>query len=316
MKKMIQVTHSEERNNGMTQISFIGLGHMGNPMARNLLKAGFRVKVYDIVSVAVDALVSEGALAASSLRDAAESADVIITMLQTGEQVSKTCLSEGGLFQYARKGVLYIDSSSIDIVTTRSLHNIAANAGINMVDAPVSGGVAAAEAGTLTLMVGGEEKNFFLAHPVLEKIGKKIVHAGIGGSGQAAKICNNLLLGISMIGVCEAFSLAEKLDLDPKKFFEISSNASGQCWAMTSYCPVPGVVESAPSNRNYEPGFMAKMMLKDLRLGQHAAESVSACIPLGSEATELYALFVKQGFGEKDFSGIIEWLSGKNNKNN
>lgn len=295
----------------MVRVSFIGLGHMGNPMAHNLLKAGFEVKVFDISLSAMQALESHGATMATSLRDAAETADVIITMLQTGEQVSKICLSEDGLFQFARRNTIYIDSSSIDITTTRALHGIAEHANIKMVDAPVSGGVAAAEAGTLTFMVGGAEEAFLLAKPVLEKMGKKIVHAGIAGTGQAAKICNNLLLGISMIGVSEAFALAEKLGLEGKKFFEISSNASGQCWSMTSYCPVPGIVPTAPSNKNYEPGFMAKMMLKDLRLGQHAAESVSASIPLGASAAELYSLFVKQGFGEKDFSGIIEWLANK-----
>ncbi len=294
----------------MTKISFIGLGHMGHPMAKNLLAAGYSVKVYDIVPEAVDSLVALGAKAATTLRDAAEDADVWITMLQTGEQVSKVCLSEGGLFQFAKKGTLYIDCSSIDIVTTRSLHSIAKNSNIDMVDAPVSGGVVAAETGSLTLMVGGEERIFQRAKPVLEKMGKKIIHAGASGAGQAAKICNNLLLGISMIGVCEAFTLAEKLGLDAKKFFEISSNATGQCWSMTSYCPVPGIVPTAPANKNYAPGFMAKMMLKDLRLGQQAAESVAASIPLGSQAAELYSLFVQQGFGEKDFSAIITWLAG------
>lgn len=294
----------------MTKISFIGLGHMGNPMVRNLLKAGYPVTVYDIVPAAIQSLVEQGAIACASIRDAAKNADVIITMLQTGQQVSETCLADNGLFKHVKAGVLYIDSSSIDIVTTRELHKFALQSGVAMVDAPVSGGVAAAEAGTLTLMIGGEEKNFLRAKPILEKLGKKIVHAGIAGTGQAAKICNNLLLGISMIGTCEAFVLAEKLGLDPAKFFEISSNASGQCWSMTSYCPAPGIVATAPSNKDYQPGFMAKMMLKDLRLGQHAAESVNANIPLGTHAAELYALFVQQGFGEKDFSGIIQWLAG------
>lgn len=298
----------------MTNISFIGLGHMGNPMARNLLKAGFSVKVYDIVPSAIDVLVSVGAQAAASIRDAVLDADVVITMAQTGQQVKAICLDDNGVFKHAKKGMLYIDSSSIDIVTTRELHQLAHGSGIEMVDAPVSGGVAAAEAGTLTFMVGGEEKHFARIKPILEKMGKKIVHAGIAGTGQAAKICNNLLLGISMIGTCEAFNLAKKLGLAPEKFFEISSNASGQCWSMTSYCPVPGIVPSSPANRDYEPGFMAKMMLKDLRLGQHAAENVAASVPLGAEAAELYAMFVEQGFGEKDFSGIIEWIAGSKNK--
>ena len=294
----------------MTQVGFVGLGHMGHPMAMNLLKAGMQVKVYDIVPAAMQSLVVEGAVATTSISDVAKDADVLITMLQTGQQVKEICLGEKGLFRHAKKNVLYIDSSSIDIVTTRELHEIAVSLSIDMVDAPVSGGVSAASAGTLTLMVGGEEKCFERAKPILERMGKKIVHAGIAGTGQAAKICNNLLLGISMIGTCEAFSLAEKLGLEPEKFFEISSNASGQCWSMTTYCPAPGIVATAPSNKNYEPGFMAKMMLKDLRLGQHAAESVAANIPLGAEAAELYAMYVQQGFGEKDFSGIIEWIKG------
>jgi len=294
----------------MTNIAFIGLGHMGNPMATRLLKAGFPVKVFDISDTAVQALVAKGAVAAKNRIEIAKDTDVVITMLQTGQQVREICIGENGLFKHLKKDALYIDSSSIDIVTTSELHNIAKQAGIHMLDAPVSGGVAAAEAGTLTLMVGGEESTFNKAKFILEKLGKKIVYAGIAGTGQAAKICNNLLLGISMIGVCEAFSLAEKLGLEAKKFFEISSNASGQCWSMTSYSPVPGLVEKVPSNNNYQPGFMAKMMLKDLRLAQHAAENAAANIPLGAEAAELYSLFVNKGFGELDFSAIIKMIAG------
>jgi len=294
----------------MNHISFIGLGHMGNPMAQNLLKAGFQVTVYDVMSSAIQSLAEKGAIPAKSLADAAKNADVIITMLQTGQQVSGVCLPDNGLFAHAKKNVLYIDSSSIEIDTTRSLHKKAEEHGIAMVDAPVSGGTAGAEAASLTFMIGGSEANFLRAKPILEKLGKKIVHAGSAGNGQAAKICNNLILGISMLAVSEGFSLGQKLGLDPKKFFEISSNASGQCWSMTSYCPVPGIVEKAPSNNNYQPGFMAKMMLKDLRLGQHAAEGVNANIPMGAEAAELYALYVNRGFGEMDFSGIINMISG------
>lgn len=289
------------------KISFIGLGHMGNPMAKNLVKAGFDVSVYDVVADAVTALVAAGAKAVSSLKDAAKDADVIITMLQTSEQVKKVCLGTEGLFAHAKKDSLYIDSSSIDITATRELHALNAH----MLDAPVSGGVSGAAAGTLTIMVGGTEENFSRAQPILEKLGKKIIYAGAAGSGQAAKICNNLILGISMIAVSEGFNLGAKLGLDPKKFFEISSNASGQCWSMTSYCPVPGLVETAPSNNDYKPGFTAKMMLKDLRLGQHAAESVGASIPLGAEAAELYALLVNQSQEEIDFSGIIRLIAGK-----
>jgi len=292
----------------MPTIGFIGLGHMGHPMARHLLQAKHDMLVHDISAEAVKSMVQDGAIAQSDLLAMARSADVIITMVQTGEQVKSICLGEGGIFVHAKKGLLYLDCSSIDIASTRMLHEEAKKHAIDMLDAPVSGGVAGAEQGGLTFMVGGDETTFKRALPILECMGKKIVHAGAAGSGQAAKICNNLLLGISMIGVCEAFTLAEKLGLSAEKFFEISSNASGQCWSMTKYCPVPGILENVPSNNNYAPGFMAKMMLKDLRLGEKAAETVNASIPLGTVATELYELFVNQGSGEKDFSGIIKML--------
>lgn len=294
-----------------TIIGFIGLGHMGNPMATNLLNAGYSLVVYDVTSSAMTALTDLGARSASSLAELSEQADVIITMLQTGQQVRDVCLQQDGLFSHAKKNVLYIDSSSIEIDVTRELHRMAAQKNISMIDAPVSGGVAGAASASLTIMVGGTEENFVRAKPILEKLGKKIIHAGSVGAGQAAKICNNLILGISMIAVCEGFALGEKLGLDLKKFFEISSNASGQCWSMTSYCPVPDIIPQSPANHDYQPGFMAKMMLKDLRLGQQAAESVGANIPLGAEAAELYALFVNQGFGDMDFSGIIKMIIGK-----
>ncbi len=295
----------------MTHIGFVGLGHMGHPMAQNLLKAGFKLSVYDVSPAAMQSLIADGGVPAKSLAEVAQQADVLITMLQTGQQVREVCLSENGLFANAKKDILYIDSSSIEITTTRELHKKTEDFSIAMVDAPVSGGVAGAEGATLTFMVGGSEQHFLRAKPILEKMGKKIIHAGIGGSGQAAKICNNLILGISMIAVSEGFTLGKKLGLDPKKFFEISSNASGQCWSMTSYCPVPGIVEKAPSNHDFQAGFMAKMMLKDLRLGQRAAESVNAVIPLGAEAAELYSLFVNQGHGDMDFSGIINMIAGE-----
>jgi 3-hydroxyisobutyrate dehydrogenase len=293
------------------KIAFIGLGHMGKPMAKNLLKAGFSLSVYDVVPEVMQTLILEGAKGAASLREVVEDADVVITMLQTGNQVKEVCLGEEGLFAHLKKNALYIDSSSIEIHITRELHAEAQNRSIAAIDAPVSGGTKGAEAGTLTFMVGGTEKDFQRAQPILENMGKKIIYAGHAGSGQAAKICNNLILGISMIGVCEGFNLGQKLGLDPEKFFEISSNASGQCWSMTSYCPVPGIIEKAPSNNNYEPGFMAKMMLKDLRLGQHAAEDVQAAIPMGGKAAELFEMFVSKGYGEKDFSGIIKMLAGE-----
>lgn len=295
----------------MTTIGFIGLGHMGNPMAHNLLKAGHKVYVYDVVPDAVTALVKDGAMAADSITILAEKAEIIITSVQTGQQVMDLCLQHDGLFSHIHPGKLYIDCSSIDITTTHLLHTEADKLRIAMLDAPVSGGVAGAQAATLTFMVGGREDDFERALPVLSVMGKKIVHAGAAGSGQAAKICNNLLLGISMIGVAEAFTLAEKLGLDQKKFFEISSHASGQCWSMTSYCPVPNIIENVPSNRDYQPGFMANMMLKDLRLAHHAAEVADAAIPLGALTTELYELYVKQGYGDKDFSGIINFIQSK-----
>ncbi|OGT53951.1 MAG: 3-hydroxyisobutyrate dehydrogenase [Gammaproteobacteria bacterium RIFCSPHIGHO2_12_FULL_42_13] len=295
----------------MTTIGFIGLGHMGRPMAENLLKAGHAVIVYDIVKAAMEALTKAGASAAPTVAALANAADVIITSLQTSQQVNDICLRPDGIFSNARQGLLYIDTSSIDMVATRALHSEAERLQIAMLDAPVSGGVAGAKAASLTIMVGGEETAFERALPILSQLGKKIVHAGASGSGQAAKICNNLLLGISMIGVAESFTLAEKLGLDAKKFFEISSNASGQCWSMTSYCPVPGILPEAPASNGYQPGFMAKMMLKDLRLGQHAAEAVQSALPLGSLAAELYELYVNQGFGETDFSGIINFIGSK-----
>jgi 3-hydroxyisobutyrate dehydrogenase len=294
----------------MNNVTFIGLGHMGHPMVKNLLKAGYNVKVYDIVPAAIQALTAHGAIAAESIADAVKDADVIFTMLQTGQQVHDACIKEDGIFANAQKNSIYIDSSSIEIKMTSELHLAAAKHQIKMLDAPVSGGVTGAEAGTLTIMVGGETSTFEAAKVYLEKLGKKIVHAGSAGHGQAAKICNNLILGISMIAVSEGFSLAEKLGLDAKKFFEISSNSSGQCWSMTSYCPVPNVIEKAPSNRDYQAGFTAKMMLKDLNLAEDAAEDHDAALPLGNKAVELYKLFVNEGYGDLDFSAIIKMIQG------
>lgn len=292
-------------------VGLIGLGHMGSAMGKNLLKAGYTLMVHDIVPEAVNQLVKGGAVSVPNIHEMAANSDVVITMVQTSQQVSDLCLQAGGIFKHAQKGLLYIDSSSIDVAMTCSLHEQAAQYHIDMLDAPVSGGVAGAEAGTLTLMVGGEEQAFLRAVPILKSIGKKIIHAGPAGCGQAAKICNNLILGISMIAVSEAFTLAEKLGLDKKKFFEISSNASGQCWSMTNYCPASGISDSFPSNHDYQAGFMSKMMLKDLRLAHHAAEMVNSAIPLGAMATELYELFVNQGHGEMDFSGIIKLIESK-----
>ncbi len=293
----------------MTKIGFIGLGHMGSPMARNLLKS-HPVTVFDLAPQAIKSLVEAGAQAANSFGETSQQADIIITMLPTGEHVQAVCLGKDGLFANAKPGTLFIDSSSIAVDIAREINQKATVAGMQMVDAPVSGGVAGAEAGTLTFMVGGSEENFARARPILEKMGKTIIHAGPSGNGQAAKICNNMILGISMIGVAEAFMLGKKLGLDPQKFFEISSRASGQCWSMTSYCPVPDILPNVPANRDYAPGFTTAMMLKDLRLSQTAAQGVGAATPLGAEATALYTLFSNLGNAQLDFSAIIKLIEG------
>jgi len=295
----------------MATIGFVGLGHMGQPMAINLLKAGHTLKVFDLSADAVQAVVKHGATAATSLADVAKGADVIFTMLQTGDQVEQVCCAEDNLFAHAAANTLFIDSSSINVEHSRKIHQIAKQAGFLMIDAPVSGGVVGAEAATLAIMVGGEDANFAKAQPYLTCLGKTIVHAGPAGNGQAAKICNNMILGISMIAVSEAFTLAEKLGLSPEAFFAISSKASGQCWSMTSYPPVPGLVDGVPSNNNYQPGFSAAMMLKDLNLSQAAAATADAATPLGALATSLYQEFVTHGNGELDFSGIIKKITGE-----
>lgn len=291
-----------------TTIGFIGLGHMGNPMVKNLIKNNYCVTVYDVVETAVKELVKTGATAAHSSAEVVKDADVVFTMLQTSEQVRNCCFGSEGIFENINKKALYVDSSSIDVKGSRELHKEAKAHGISMLDAPVSGGVAAAEAATLTFMVGGEKTDFERAKPILSAMGKKIIHAGSDGTGAAAKICNNMILGISMIAVSEAFVLADKLGLDPQKLFEISSNASGECWSLTHYCPWPGILPNVPSNKAYEPGFTSRMMLKDLNLSQTAAGDVKANTPLGKHAMELYKQFVDSDHGEMDFSGIIKML--------
>ena len=295
----------------MAKIGFIGLGHMGNPMVKNLLKAGHKLKVYDVVDVTIQALVEAGAEAGSSPADVTKNADCVFTMLQTAEQVVSDCHSEAGVFANINKDAIYIDSSSIDIAASRKLHRAAKEAGVAMVDAPVSGGVAGAQAATLTIMVGGSEKDFAHSKKYLSLLGKNVVHAGPAGSGQIAKICNNMMLGISMIAVSEGFTLAKKLGLDPKKLFEIASNASGQCWSMTSYCPEPNILAQVPSSHDYKPGFAAEMMLKDLKLSQDAANLVELETPLGRKATALYTEFVNSGHADLDFSAIIKMLAGE-----
>jgi 3-hydroxyisobutyrate dehydrogenase len=294
----------------MAQIGFIGLGNMGLPMAQNLIKAGHPVCGYDVNAAALDKLAAAGGIAVRSLDVASMGVDLVITMLPAREQVREVYLGPGGVLASAAAGTLLIDCSTVDVETARA---VAAAANVNelaMVDAPVSGGVAGAQAGTLTFMVGGSDTAFERAKPMLQAMGKNIVHAGAAGSGQAAKICNNMILGISMIAVSEAFVLAEKLGLDAAKLFEIASQSSGQCWSLTSYCPAPGLVASSPANRDYQPGFTAAMMLKDLKLAQDAARSTRAVAPLGAGAAAIYQSFVDDGGGAVDFSGIIRFLRG------
>ncbi|OGT42750.1 MAG: 3-hydroxyisobutyrate dehydrogenase [Gammaproteobacteria bacterium RIFCSPHIGHO2_12_FULL_40_19] len=294
----------------MKTIGFIGLGHMGNPMVKNLLKNNCAVKVFDLSEKAIADLTSFGAIAVTSPANIAENADVVFTMLQTGDQVKQCCLGEQGIFSHLKKqDAIYIDCSSIDIQCSRELHTQAKINHIAMLDAPVSGGVLAAQNAALTFMVGGDENHYERIKPFLSAMGKKIIYAGADGSGSAAKICNNMILGVSMIAVCEAFVLADQLGLDPQKLFEISSNASGQCWSLTQYCPWPNILPNVPSSHHYQPGFAAKMMLKDLHLSQDAAEKMHATTPLGKHAMDLYQQFVENGNAEVDFSGIIQMLS-------
>jgi len=288
-------------------IAFIGLGNMGGPMAKNQIKAGHTVRVFDLSPDAVKAATDAGGVAAASPAEAAKGADAVITMLPAGKHVKEVYV-DGGVIDAVSKGAVLMDCSTIDVPSAREVIAAAEGKSIHMVDAPVSGGVAASEAGTLTFMVGGSKEAFAAAKPYLDVMGKNIVHAGPAGNGQVAKVCNNMLLGISMIGTCEAFALGEKLGLDPKILFDISSKASGQCWSMTSYCPAPGIVETAPSNRDYKPGFAAAMMLKDLRLSQEAAATAKSQTPMGKAATEFYEKFVADGNGGVDFSGVIRTL--------
>jgi 3-hydroxyisobutyrate dehydrogenase len=292
----------------MARIAFIGLGNMGNPMAANLVKAGHEVVGFDLVAENLKKAAEGGVKTASDAASAVGDADVVVTMLPAGKHVLSVY---GDIAAKAKAGTLFIDSSTIDVDSARKAHQIAAEAGMLSIDAPVSGGVGGAEAGTLTFMAGGSADAFAKAEPILEPMAGKVVHCGDGGSGQAAKICNNMILGISMIGVGEAFVLAEKLGLSHQALFDVASTSSGQCWSLTTYCPVPGPVPNSPANRDYKPGFAAGLMLKDLRLAQEAAQSAGASTPLGAEAAQLYGLFNAFGNADRDFSGIIEFLRGK-----
>jgi 3-hydroxyisobutyrate dehydrogenase len=293
----------------MTRIAFIGLGNMGGGMAANQAKAGHEVLAFDLAAAAVEKAVAAGCQAAGSVAAAVEDADAVITMLPAGPHV-RTVYAEQVL-PNAKPGALMIDCSTIDVESARAVAKQVTEAGFRFADAPVSGGTAAAEAGTLAFMVGCADADFPAVEAVIGPMSRVTIHAGDHGAGQAAKICNNMVLGASMIAVCEAFALAEKLGLDPERFFEISSKSSGQCWSLTSYCPWPGPVPTAPSNRNYEGGFATAMMLKDLKLAQEAAAKAGAATPLGAQAEGLYALFDRLGGGGKDFSAILEMFRGK-----
>jgi len=293
----------------MATIAFIGLGNMGLPMAANLAKAGHTVLGFDIVEANVRAAEGRGVRRAGSASEAVAASSVVVTMLPAGKHV--LAVYEASIVSSAKPGTLVIDCSTIDVAAARAAHDLARSKGLASLDAPVSGGVGGAEAATLTFMAGGEQAAFEGAQPILAAMGKKIVHCGGAGAGQAAKICNNMILGISMIAVCEAFVLAEKLGLSHQALFDVASGSSGQCWSLTSYCPVPGPVPTSPANRGYQPGFAAALMLKDLTLAQEAAAGSGAATPLGAEAAQLYRLFNANGHSGADFSGIIEFLRGK-----
>ena len=290
----------------MARVAFIGLGNMGGGMAANLAKAGHEVRAFDLSEAALAKAEERGCSRAADAATAVQEADTVITMLPAGKHVAEVYRSS--VFGQAPTSAILIDCSTIDLDTARAVEREAEAAGYAMVDAPVSGGIAAAEAGTLTFMVGGTADGFERARPYLEQMGKAVIHAGESGAGQAAKIVNNMLLGVTMAGTCEAFVLAQKLGLDPQVFFDISSKASGQSWSMTSYCPVAGVGPDTPADRNYDGGFAAALMLKDLKLAMEAAQSVGAYTPMGGEAEELYQRFVSRGGSAKDFSAIIKMI--------
>ena len=290
----------------MSRIAFIGLGNMGGGMAANLVKAGHDVHAFDLSADALARAAENGCTTYTSVQDAVQGADAVVSMLPNGAIVDSVYTAD--VIGHAPAGALLLDCSTIDVDTARKVGAAAAAAGYPMVDAPVSGGIAAANGGTLTFMVGGSAEAFARAEPILSAMGKAVIHAGDGGAGQAAKICNNMILGATMIATCEAFALAEKLGLDLQTFYDISSKASGQSWSMTSYCPVPGVGPASPADNGYQGGFAAALMLKDLKLAMEAARSAGSQVPMGQRAEELYAAFNAAGNGGQDFSAIIKTL--------
>jgi len=292
----------------MSAVAFIGLGNMGCPMAANLTKAGHSVRGFDLAPGARAAAAAAGVAMADSARGAVSAAEIVITMLPAGKHVLS---AYADFLPHAAKGALLIDSSTIDVESARKAHELGQASGAPTLDAPVSGGIGGAAAGTLTFMAGGSDPAFTRAKPILEAMGKRIVHCGVAGAGQAAKICNNMILGATMIATCEAFALAEKLGLSAQALFDVASTSSGQSWSLTTYCPVPGPVPTSPANNQYKPGFAAALMLKDLKLAQEAAQTAGAATPLGALAAQLYALFNASGRAGEDFSGIIGMLRGK-----
>ena len=287
------------------QIAFIGLGNMGGPMAANLVKAGHRVSGHDLSPQSREAAEASGLSLASSAAEAVKDADVVVTMLPAGKHVLSVWAE---IIDALKPGALMIDCSTIDVESAREAHRLAKEASCLSLDAPVSGGTGGASAATLTFMVGGAEEAFARGEPILQAMGRRIVHCGDAGAGQAAKICNNMILGISMIGVCEAFVLGEKLGLSHQALFDVASTSSGQCWSLTTYCPVPGPVPTSPANHGYKPGFAAALMLKDLKLSQEAAAAAGAATDMGALAARLYKTFNETGHGGDDFSGLINFL--------
>ncbi len=294
-----------------TTIGFIGLGNMGLPMLRNLLKAGHAVRAFDLSDAAKAAARAAGATVADSAAEAVAGVAAAVTALPAARHVEAVYLGEGGIVAAAPEGALFIDCSTIDVETARAVSAAARAAGRRMLDCPMSGGVGGATAGTLTFMVGGAAADFDAAAPILRAMGKNIFHAGGPGAGAAAKICNNMMLAIQMIAVSEGFNLAAKLGLEAQKLYEISSTATARCWSLNDYCPAPGPVPAAPSNRGYAPGFAADLMLKDLRIAMEAAQAAGAVTPLGAQAAQLYAMMAAAGHGGDDFSGVIRFLDGK-----
>ena len=288
-------------------IAFIGLGNMGGGMAANLVKNGFTVRAFDLSDDALAKAEAAGAIRAASAADAVTGADAVVTMLPADKHVEAVYTDD--VFGAAKPGTLFLDCSTIDVATARRVITAAKAKGFQMADAPVSGGIAAANAGSLTFMVGGDDDAFSRAKPILSAMGKAVIHAGSDGNGQAAKICNNMLLGATMVATCEAFAMAQKIGLDAQTFYDISSVSSGQSWSMTSYCPVPGVGPQSPADNGYSGGFAVALMLKDLKLALEAAASVNASVPMGAQAQSLYQLLANRGEAGQDFSSIIKLLS-------